>query len=713
MIRKKLLAAALAVTMVLTGLPGQTVKSRAATEITLAKSQYTNPIGCVDNNGNRIYGGDPSVLVDGDTVYLYVGHDNSTDSEVNRAIYNMDSWICYSTKDMKNWKYEGPIMKADKGSVTWASTDTSAWAAQVAKHKNPNTGKDRYYLYYCTWDATSQGKQSIGVAVADKPTGPFKDIGKPLVKGTLTTPQSSNWDDIDPTVWVDTDSKGVEHRYLAWGNSRLYICELNEDMISVKDINGDGKITCGESSKKADILYRSGSLTMYTEAPWIYRRQDAKGKYYGNYYLFYASQWREKMAYVTTSDLMNGKWSDRQVIMSPTATSNTNHMAVFDFKGKTYFVYHNGSLPKGNGYRRSPCIRELTFKEDGSVVPMEETAAGLNGTTTEFYTSSGALLGHKYFQNSSLDGKYPYKDIKIGAGYGKSALDRKWVVTDGKADKTKASYVSIQSENKPGLYITANSQSGVTLAQDTKGTADVAKRQTFKTVEGLGDKKGVSLESVRYPGYYLTIVNGALSLTKGGDTEAATFYTGIDKEDTSLRSIGAVYKKNQILQGSKPIRKNITVTAFYANGTRKNVTGYTITPAAAMKKTGKKTLTVTYTEGERKCQTTVPVVVKVKPAKVKKLKARTKIRKKKTAVTLTWRRAKGEYYEISYGKKKKTHKKIKTLKASVKKVTLKRSVRTWKKGKKYYFHIRSYTRVNNTKKYSGYKTIRVKITEWK
>lgn len=713
MIRKKLLAAALAVTMVLTGLPGQTVKSRAATEITLAKSQYTNPIGCVDNNGNRIYGGDPSVLVDGDTVYLYVGHDNSTDSEVNRAIYNMDSWICYSTKDMKNWKYEGPIMKADKGSVTWASTDTSAWAAQVAKRKNSNTGKDRYYLYYCTWDATSQGKQSIGVAVADKPTGPFKDIGKPLVKGTLTTPQSSNWDDIDPTVWVDTDSKGVEHRYLAWGNSRLYICELNEDMISVKDINGDGKITCGESSKKADILYRSGSLTMYTEAPWIYRRQDAKGNYYGNYYLFYASQWREKMAYVTTSDLMNGKWSDRQVIMSPTATSNTNHMAVFDFKGKTYFVYHNGSLPKGNGYRRSPCIRELTFKEDGSVVPMEETAAGLNGTTTEFYTSSGALLGHKYFQNSSLDGKYPYKDIKIGAGYGKSALDRKWVVTEGKADKTKASYVSIQSENKPGLYITANSQSGVTLAQDTKGTADVAKRQTFKTVEGLGDKKGVSLESVRYPGYYLTIVNGALSLTKGGDTEAATFYTGIDKEDTSLRSIGAVYKKNQILQGSKPIRKNITVTAFYANGTRKNVTGYTITPAAAMKKTGKKTLTVTYTEGERKCQTTVPVVVKVKPAKVKKLKARTKIRKKRTAVTLTWRRAKGEYYEISYGKKKKTHKKIKTLKASVKKVTLKRSVRTWKKGKKYYFHIRSYTRVNNTKKYSGYKTIRVKITEWK
>lgn len=104
---------------------------------------------------------------------------------------------------------------------------------------------------------------------------------------------------------------------------------------------------------------------------------------------------------------------------------------------------------------------------------------------------------------------------------------------------------------------------------------------------------------------------------------------------------------------------------------------------------------------------------KSKTGQSKETESQDKIRKKKTAVTLTWRKAKGEYYEISYGKKKKTHKKIKTLKASVKKVTLKRSVRTWKKGKKYYFHIRSYTRVNNTKKYSGYKTIRVKITEGK
>ncbi len=48
------------------------------------------------------------------------------------------------------------------------------------------------------------------------PTGPFTDIGKPLIQGTLTEPQAHDHDDIDPTVWVE-NVDGVEHRYLAWG----------------------------------------------------------------------------------------------------------------------------------------------------------------------------------------------------------------------------------------------------------------------------------------------------------------------------------------------------------------------------------------------------------------------------------------------------------------------------------------------------------------
>lgn len=79
-------------------------------------------------------------------------------------------------------------------------------------------------------------------------------------------------------------TRAEEHRYLAWGNGNYYICELNDDMISVKDQNGDGKITGGTSTKTADVIQKT-SVTSYTEAPWLYRRQDANGNYYGKYYL--------------------------------------------------------------------------------------------------------------------------------------------------------------------------------------------------------------------------------------------------------------------------------------------------------------------------------------------------------------------------------------------------------------------------------------------
>lgn len=319
---------------------------------------------------------------------------------------------------------------------------------------------------------------SIGVAVSDSPTGPFHDKGEPLVKGTLTEPQTSNWNDIDPTVWVETDDSGEEHRYLAWGNGRFYLCELNEDMISVKDLNGDGKITCGYSAEKADILAQGDGINSFTEAPWLYRRTDENGKYYGSYYLFYANGWREKMAYATTENLLEGKWKFGKVLMMPTATSNTNHMAVFDFQGKTYFIYHNGSLPGGNGYRRTPCITELHFNEDGSIEAIQETASGLGGAVFSIYQGE-EYISHKPFLNSSADNDYPYTDIEL---------------------KT------------------------VTLAQDIDASEDTAKKQTFRTRKGLNGKENtISFESVSQQGMYLTMKDNILCLTDGTDKEATVF----------------------------------------------------------------------------------------------------------------------------------------------------------------------------------------------
>lgn len=486
----------------------------APKETTIEKSAVTNPMVRNSDTGDALYGGDPSVLVDGETVYLYTGHDASTDEQVADSVYEIPEYLCYSSTDLVNWEPEGTVMSMD--TVEWAKDDVSAWASQVVKYQ------DQYYLYYCTWDKS--GKQSIGVAVSESPTGTFADIGEPLVRGSVTKPQASSFNDIDPTAWVETDENGEEHRYLAWGNGMFFVCELNEDMISVKDANGDGEITSGTSFADADIMYQQKGLENYTEAPWFYRRQDESGNYYGDYYLFYAHSWRECMAYATTDDLTSGQWNFGNVIMYPTATSNTNHMAVFDFKGKTYFVYHNGSLPGGNGYRRSPCITELQFEEDGSIQNFEETTAGPAGTVSTIRLASGELLEHEGFVNSLADADYPIDDVKVGTGLGDLKTDGQWVICEGKADKTAESYVSIQSENKSGLYLTAKADATVVLAQDVDGSDETAKTQTFRTMTGLGDAKGISFESVLNPGQYLTIVDNTLTLTDGKDKKNATFY---------------------------------------------------------------------------------------------------------------------------------------------------------------------------------------------
>ncbi|MBO5488186.1 MAG: Ig-like domain-containing protein, partial [Eubacterium sp.] len=227
------------------------------------------------------------------------------------------------------------------------------------------------------------------------------------------------------------------------------------------------------------------------------------------------------------------------VIMPPAATSNTNHMSVFDFKGKTYFVYHNGSLPGGSGFRRNACITELKFEEDGSIATIPETAIGITGDTPyTIYAGNGGLLSHEHFINSTGDGDYPYKDVSVGTYLTAEDEDTQWAIVDGKyipegTDINKDAYVSIQSENKPGLYLTANGNDSVTLAQDSKysvanGTIlpdlDTAKAQTFHTVKGLSDDSGISFESVSKPGYYLTLCGGSLILTDGSDKSNATFW---------------------------------------------------------------------------------------------------------------------------------------------------------------------------------------------
>ena len=544
---------ALALTAVLTSALAGAAPAGAA-DLSSILSDFTNPIVQKrDENGDIVFGGDPAVLVDGDTVYLYTGHDASTDAEVASATYNIPEYLCYSSQDLITWKSEGVVMEMKD--VSWANGSTSAWAAQTVKHTDPSTGKDMYYLYFCSWDRTARGKQSIGVAVSESPTGPFTDIGQSLVPGYLTKPETSAWNDIDPTVWVDTDENGTEHRYLAWGNGIFYCCELGEDMISILDINGDGEITCGPAAQGHDIVSSLKGLTSYTEAPWLYKRSSGNGEdagagagsgdggsgesssedvsgddSAGEYYLFYAWGWREGMGYARTSDPMSGEWTGATQFMAPTPTSNTNHEAVFDFNGKTYMIYHNGALPGGSGYRRSACIMEITFDEDGNVTApglegnfIDDTVTGPFGTACTLTVSGGARLSHEHFICSVADADYPYSAVKVGAGLSEYEADARFVFTQGKADVTDG--VSVQADNKAGLYLTATDEGTAVLAQDTEATDESALRQTWivRIEESEGGEADTAdgalqarLESAAQAGLFVTVGADGLTLDESG-----------------------------------------------------------------------------------------------------------------------------------------------------------------------------------------------------
>lgn len=470
------------------------------TSKTLPKSSGGNPILGFDQNGNLLYGGDPAAAVIGDTVYLYVGHDNSTDEELAKAIYNMPEWVCYTSKNMTDWKYEGVVMSASD--ISWAKDATSAWASQMQEYKG------KYYLYFCTWDKTDNGKQSIGVAVADSPKGPFKDIGHPLVKGSITMPQTSDWNDIDPTVLIDTID-GTEHRYLAWGNGKYYVCELNEDMISVKDQNSDGKIDMNDIKEQKFLNMHNAS---FTEAPWLYKR--------GNkYYTFFAANWRECMAYAV-ADTPYGPWQYGGLIMPPTATSNTNHPSVIDFNGKTYFIYHNGSLPAGCGYRRSVCVSELFFDENGLVCPVTETSTGLSGTANVLKTMDGKYVAHAPFENSRGDSFYPISKPLITSN-AENGLNTAWEIVKPLNNASGSEYASIQSVDKPGLYLAAVDGTLI-LTQNADGK--MADQMTFRSVNGLSGM-GISFESVSEKGKYITALGGSLVLSYGRVKDVCTFTT--------------------------------------------------------------------------------------------------------------------------------------------------------------------------------------------
>ena len=289
-----------------------------------------------------IYTADPAPMVYKDTVYLYTGHD-----EDKSTWFTMKDWRCYTSTDMVNWTDQGSPLSLK--SFSWAKKD--AWAGQCI----PRNGK---FYWYVPMNHETLG-MSIGVAVSDSPSGPFKDaLGKPLV-------HSGNGD-IDPTVFIDDNGQA----YLYWGNPYLKYVKLNEDMISY---SGD-VVTVPLNKEGFNVRFKDADKrpSAYEEGPWFYKRNNL-------YYMHYAAGGvPEHLAY-STSTSPTGPWVYRDTIMRIIGKGGafTNHPGVIDYKGKSYFFYHNGALPGGGGFTRSVCLDEFQYNKDGSIPRITPTKEGV------------------------------------------------------------------------------------------------------------------------------------------------------------------------------------------------------------------------------------------------------------------------------------------------------------------------------------------------
>ena len=281
-----------------------------------------------------IYTADPAPMVHGDTLYLYTTHD---EDELINDFYTMRDWRCFSTKNMVDWTDHGKIFSLDD--IDWA--EDRAWAPQ-AIYRN-----GKFYLY-CPVQKNGGG-MAIAVGVSDSPAGPFKDLGHSLV-------DEGDWNDIDPTVYIDDDGQA----YLYFGNPELRYVLLNENMISYDEKVGVVRVPM---TVEAFAKGSHDTGTTYGEGPWFYKRN---GLYYMVYAAFAEGARDEHLAY-STSPSPTGPWTYGGVLMTEEGGVFTNHPGVCDFKGHSYLFYHTGELPGGSLFHRSVCVVEFNYNDDGSI----------------------------------------------------------------------------------------------------------------------------------------------------------------------------------------------------------------------------------------------------------------------------------------------------------------------------------------------------------
>ena len=278
---------------------------------------------------------DPTARVFEGKVYLYPSHDIISPVEPERKWFSMADYHVFSSEDLVNWTDHGMILSQEN--VPWGNPEGYSMWAPDCVYKN-----GKYYFYFP--NAPKEGRGfAIGVAIADKPYGPFTPEQKPIegVGG------------IDPCVLVASDGTA----YLYWSGMGLRGAKLADNMLEL-----DGE------SVRLDENLPAG----FKEGPFIFERN-------GKFYLTYpwVQDRTETLAYAM-SDKPLGPYEFKGIIMaqSPSACW-TNHHSLVEYKGEWYLFYHHNDYSPQFDKNRSVRIDKVIFNEDGTIQPVTPTLRGV------------------------------------------------------------------------------------------------------------------------------------------------------------------------------------------------------------------------------------------------------------------------------------------------------------------------------------------------
>ena len=273
---------------------------------------------------------DPNVVRFGDTYYLYA----TTDGHPG---WNATSFRAWSSPDLVHWTDHGVVL--DLRDVAWA--EGHAWAPTAAE-------RDGRFAFYFTAD------QSIGVAVADSPTGPFVDaLGGPLVdKADYGGAQQ-----IDPGIFVDVDGL----TYLYWGNGTPRVVPLDDDLV-------------GFDPAAVRVL---DGLPGFREAPWVVRDGDV-------YHLTWSVDDTRSVDYrvgYATGPGPYGPWTSHGILLEKDPARGIlgtgHHSIVRAHTGDWYIAYHRHAIPDGDGTHREVALDRVLVGDDGLLQPVVPTLRGV------------------------------------------------------------------------------------------------------------------------------------------------------------------------------------------------------------------------------------------------------------------------------------------------------------------------------------------------